>query len=180
MSSAPAVDAALFDAVYREHHRVIYAYLVGQCGDAESAADLMQETFLRVWRHMAEVRQVPAGRRRFYVFAIARNILLDERRRPAARQRHADAARLEEAARHQAQAADPANAVLARDTAAAVDHAIRQLPPELRTVLSLHLMTQMNSMEISRALDMPASTVRYRLSQARQCIRERLGTGHER
>jgi RNA polymerase sigma-70 factor (ECF subfamily) len=180
MSGAPADDAALFDAVYREHHRVVYAYLVGQCGDAETAADLMQETFLRVWRHMAEVRQVPAGRRRFYLFVIARNLLLDDRRRQVARQKHADAARLEEAARHQARAADPANVILTKETAAAVDHAIRQLPPELRTVLSLHLMTQMNSMEISRALDIPASTVRYRLSQARQCIRETLGARHER
>jgi RNA polymerase sigma factor (sigma-70 family) len=178
MSSTPADDTALFDAVYREHNRVVYAYLLGQCGEAESAADLMQETFLRVWRHVSEVRQIPAERRRFYLFAIARNLLLDERRRQAARRRH-DALSLEEAQR-QTQATDVTQTIIARETAAALDDAIRQLPSALRTVLSLHLMAEMNSVEIGQALDMPASTVRYRLSQARQCIKERLGMGHER
>jgi RNA polymerase sigma-70 factor (ECF subfamily) len=178
MSGAPVDDAGLFDAIYREHHRVVYAYLLGQCGNADAAADLLQEAFLRVWRHMAEIRQVPAERRRFYLFATARNLVVDERRRRAARQRCADAWQ-EEVARR-TPTADPAGAIMAQETAAAVDSAIRQLPPELRTVLSLHLMAEMNSGEIGRALDMPASTVRYRLARARQCIREQLEGEQER
>jgi len=178
MNDTPVDDAALFDALYREHRRVVYAYLLGQCGDSELAADLLQETFLRVWRHRTEIHQVPAERRRFYLFATARNLVVDERRRQIVRQRHA-AAWLEEAYR-QTQNDNPADAIIAQETAAAVDDAIRQLPSALRTVLSLHLMAEMNSSEIGRALDIPASTVRYRLSQARQCIRERLEKGRDR
>lgn len=56
-------DAALCDALYREHHRVLHAYLFGQFAHSETAADLLQETFVRVWRHIGEARRVPTEKR---------------------------------------------------------------------------------------------------------------------
>ena len=173
MNGATQDDTAFFDAVYQEHHRVVYAYLLGQCGNSESAEDLLQETFLRVWRHLPDIRSVPAERKRFYIFAIARNLALDELRRRMVRQR---SMALPESIPQQAQTADPVYTVIAQETVSAVDDAIQQLQPDLRIVLSMHLIGEMNSFEIASALGIPASTVRYRLARARRGIIEQLET----
>lgn len=172
-----AAVTALFNAVYDEHYRVVYAYLIGQSGDSEIAADLLQETFVRVWQRIAEVAEIPMDRRRFYFFAIARNLAIDERRRQAVRQRHLSGAPLPESV--PSSTGDPSQALMTQETATAVDNAIEQLPPDLRTVLSLHLLAEMNSQEIGKALEIPASTVRYRLSRARACIAQKLGKGND-
>jgi RNA polymerase sigma-70 factor, ECF subfamily len=161
---------ALFDALYREQYRVVHAYLLGQCGQAEVATDLLQETFLRVWKHIAEVRQVPAERRRFYLLGVARNLMLDERRKRTVRERY-----LANLSDEPPQNSDPAGVVIARETATAVDNAIRDLPPDLRTVLSLTTLAEMNSTEIGKLLEIPAGTVRYRLLRARRCLAVQLG-----
>jgi len=166
-------DTAFFDILYREHRRVLHAYLVGQCGDTDSAEDLLQETYVRVWRHLPELRAIPAERRRYYLFATARNLVIDSRRRQAVRQQQI-------APPEPAFASDPAQAIIAQEMAIVVDCAIRELPPDLRTVLSLHLLGEMNSSEMGTALGIPAGTVRYRLSRARQMLAERLGVENDK
>jgi RNA polymerase sigma-70 factor, ECF subfamily len=168
---------ACFDTLYAAHHRVVYAYLFGHLGNADSAADLLQETFLRVWRHLDDARQVPAERQRFWLFAIARNLLLDHRRRQAARSRLE--VNLQERIAIQPANGDPAQTLFARETAAAVDAAIAALPEDLRLVLTLHLMGEMTSAEIGQSLNRPAGTIRYQLSIARQRIAQALKLGNE-
>jgi RNA polymerase sigma-70 factor (ECF subfamily) len=180
MTASPernADDVACFDRLYGAHHRVVYAYLLGHVGSADSAADLLQETFLRVWRHINDARQVPADRQRFWLFAIARNLLLDYGRRQAARRRCEEA--LRESAAIRVREGDPADAVIARETAAAVDAAIARLPDDLRLVLTLHLVGGLTSAEIGSSLNRPAGTVRYQLSRARQRIAQELGLQQE-
>jgi RNA polymerase sigma-70 factor (ECF subfamily) len=161
-------DAALFDSLYDEQCRVVYAYLMGQCGDAELAADLLQETFLRVWRHIADIRQIPAERRRFYLFTTAKNLALDELRRQRTRRHYAATQECPSPAPNPD--SDPAQNVIAQETAARMNNAIHDLPPDLRTVLSLRMMADKNSAEIGALLNLPAGTVRYRLSEARRRI----------
>ena len=163
-------DTALFDALYREHHRVVYAFLLGQCGDSESAADLLQETFARLWRHIGDARKIPDERRRFYLFSIARNQALDDRRRQSVRRRYLAEASSEALRRRSPETADPAQTLLMQETATMVDNVIRALPPDLRIVLSLHLTGEMTSAEMGAALNQPAGTIRYRLSEARKRI----------
>ncbi|HZP83570.1 MAG TPA: sigma-70 family RNA polymerase sigma factor [Chthonomonadaceae bacterium] len=166
-------EVALFNALYREHYRSLYAYLLGHTAEGETAADLLQETFVRVWRNRAQVRQVPPERRRFWLFAVARNIAADYHRRRAVRQRHEAA--LPETERAGDLAADPARTVEARETASAVDAAIARLPETLRTVLTLHLVGEMTSVEIGAALKKSPGTVRYQLAEARKRIARELG-----
>jgi RNA polymerase sigma-70 factor (ECF subfamily) len=165
---------AFFDALYGEHYRVVYAYLLGHVASADTAADLLQETFLRVWRHLDDARQIPCDRQRYWLFAIARNLTLDYRRRQEARQRCMEAVRESAVTRHESAAGrgdgDPAKALLARETAAAVDAAIAALPDDLRLVLTLHVMGGLTSAQIGKHLQRPAGTVRYQIARARQRI----------
>jgi len=55
-----------------------------------------------------------------------------------------------------------------------IEQAIRRLPEELYRVLILQFVGQMNSTEIGELLEIPAGTVRYRLSKSRMQLRQEL------
>jgi RNA polymerase sigma-70 factor (ECF subfamily) len=170
-------DALFFDHLYAEHHRAVYAYLLGHVVGREAAADLLQETYVRVWHHLDDARRVPCNRRRYWLLAIARNLVMDQRRRQVVRQRHEAAARQQPATSHSD--SDPVHVLIARETAAMVDAAIANLPDGLRMVLTLHLVGDMTSEEIGRCLDIPAGTARYRLAMARRRVAAELNLCEE-
>ena len=49
---------ALFDALYEKHARRVHAFLLGRTGNDDVAADLLQDTFVRTWRHLDELREM--------------------------------------------------------------------------------------------------------------------------
>ena len=165
-------DGQLFDEAYREHGGPLRAFFFGHTQNNEAASDLAQETFLRVWRHIEILRQTPVQRRRFWLFAIAKNTLADYYRRRSVWDRYETM--LMECML--ASRSDPQHEIENGETLTAIDQAIRRLPENLREVLALHTMGEMSSAEIGEALGRPAGTVRYQLSQARKMINELLGS----
>lgn len=165
-------DVSFFDEVFRLHNRPVYAYLRGRCGESDAAADLLQETYLRAWRHLADLRKVPADRRLYWLLATARNVSHDHHRRQAVRDPFSQP--LPERLPADEQAHDPAAVAEATLSASELEEAIRRLPEDLRLVISLRYLGEMNSAEISEALGRPAGTVRYQLSQARALLAREL------
>jgi len=163
-------DGQLFDEAYQGHGGSVRAFFFGHTQNHEVAADLTQETYLRVWRHIETLRHIPAERRRFWLFAIAKNILADYYRRRSVRDRY------EMRMMESAGGWDTLLAVENGETLTAIDQAIKRLPENLREVLALHTMGEMSSEEIGEVLGRPAGTVRYQLSQARKMINELLGS----
>lgn len=156
-----------FDAVYAAHYQTLHAYFLGRTGDAELAVDLLQDVFLRVWRNMANVGPMPPERQRSWIFAVARNLVIDEYRARATRTRTGEA--LASLAQDTSAPAD--TGVVERDQLRALDTAIRNLPSELRTVLVLQVVGERSSNEIGELLGKPAGTVRYQLAEARRRLR---------
>lgn len=160
-----------FDALYDEHLQAVHAYVLARTRDREVAQDLVQETFLRAWRNIAQVGALEAGRQRAWLVAVARNLVIDRSRRTSS-----ERAAVERVGRlsDPAPASDPAGqAEVARDVAA-VDRAIASLPEDQRVLLSLQVMGGLTSAEIGELLGEPAGTVRYRLSQVRSRLRTAL------
>ena len=77
-------DEALLRAVYEEHGQAVLAYANRLVRDRHAAADVVQETFLRAWRH-PEVLVRGHGRLRGWLLAVARNIVIDRARALAIR-----------------------------------------------------------------------------------------------
>ncbi len=75
----PATEG-VFKGLYSAHRQALHAYFLGKTSDAELALDLMQETFVRVWRNLATMADLPADRQRAWLFTIARNLVVDEYR----------------------------------------------------------------------------------------------------
>ena len=160
-----------FRRLYQAHRVAVHAYFTGRTGGHPSAADLMQDVFLRVWQHLEELTGLPADRQRAWIFTVARNLSVD-----AYRNQHTRAATEQALAHEPARLPPPAStAVIAAERVAIVGEAIRRLPEQQRVTLALAAAGTMTSAEIAAALGVPAGTVRYRLSLARRSLAEALG-----
>ena len=169
-------DEAFFRELYGSLHRAVYAFFLARTGNRELAKDLMQETYARAWRGIRAARAMglEAGRR--WLMRIARNLLTDHYRSAAAGAGAEERMRREAAAR--AAHAEPPDAALdARERVRRVEEAIRRLPGDLRQFLLMQTIGGLNSSEIGKLCDLPAGTVRYRISIARQKLREMLDEG---
>jgi RNA polymerase sigma-70 factor, ECF subfamily len=157
---------AEFGRIYAADRTAVHAYFVGRTGDRWAAADLMQEVFLRVWQRLPELTGMSADRQRAWIFTVARNLSIDTHRHERTR---ADA---EAALRHQPTPALPSASatVIAAERVAVVAEAIKRLPEQQRITVTMAAAGGLTRAEIATALDVPAGTVRYRLSLARRTL----------
>lgn len=164
---AESDDDLVSTSLYRDHRRALYGFALGRTGEPQEALDVLQETFLRAWRNLSTLRGLTADRQRTWLFAVARNLLVDSHRRTASGR-----SALEGVARQPwgTQPADPAGQAELWEQLDRVDAAVRSLPVRLRTVLAMHVVGEMTSAQIGALLDEPAGTVRYHLSQARRQV----------
>jgi RNA polymerase sigma-70 factor, ECF subfamily len=75
---------AVIRQLYAGHARALHNYVARFCPDRASADDIVQETFIRAWRHLP---QLSADDRpiRPWLFRVARNLLTDANRAEQAR-----------------------------------------------------------------------------------------------
>lgn len=64
-----------FERLFAEHYDVLYRYLVRLTGDSDLAADIAQESFIRLVQREPDGRQV-----RGWLFRVATNLVRDEAR----------------------------------------------------------------------------------------------------
>jgi RNA polymerase sigma-70 factor, ECF subfamily len=74
-----AGDKAAMKALYERHSDALYRFLRARLGDPFEASDVMQETFLEIWR--AANRFEGRSAARTWIFGIARNKAVDRMRR---------------------------------------------------------------------------------------------------
>jgi RNA polymerase sigma-70 factor (ECF subfamily) len=155
-----------FRRLYEAHRGAVHAYFTGRTGNPQSAADLMQEVFLRVWQHLDKLADQPDDGQRAWIFTVSRNLSVDAHRHEQT-----------QAGAHHALAHEPARlppsastAVIAAERVAVVGEAIRRLPEPQRVALTMAAVGGMTSAELAAALGVPAGTVRYRLSLARRAV----------
>jgi RNA polymerase sigma-70 factor, ECF subfamily len=156
-------DAAAGQELVREYYPGIYRHLLYLTGQPEMADDLTQETFLQAWRHLRTF----AGRAslKTWLHRIAHREFLRtlERQRPQACLETIPEVAAPRAADLMAQV--ELRAILCK------------LPVEERAIVILHYLEGYSSAEIAQIVRAPAGTVRYRLAQAREHLRQELGEG---
>ncbi|MEQ4203820.1 sigma-70 family RNA polymerase sigma factor [Actinopolymorpha sp. B17G11] len=165
-----------FTEIFEAYHASVHAYLLGRIGDRELGRDLLQETFLRVWRRFDEVRALPPQRRQAWIFTVARNLVTDSYRARATREATARTLADHMVPTTGAAAADPPAAHVERNELMNdVMTAVRTLPEEARVILAMHAVGELTSAQIGEALGQPAGTIRYKLARARQALAKALG-----
>jgi len=165
MRTSDASPRRLFDDLYDAHQRTLHAFFLGRTSDRELALDLLQELFLRVWRSIQVLQALPAERRHYWLYSVARNLVVDTYRSRGAGQ--AAVERLQRLTPPSV-AEPPEASVIDDEQRARVDAAVATLPDDLRVVLVLQVLGERTSAEIGEILGRPPGTVRYQLAQARR------------
>jgi RNA polymerase sigma-70 factor (ECF subfamily) len=166
-------DDGAFAALYDRHARVAYSLAYRLLGSREAAEDLVQDTFMAVWR-APSTYSAGRGSVRTWLLAILHNRGVDRLRSSAAMSRR------QEALEHQAiagrsQSEDVAAAAAARVEAGELRGALRDLPAEQRQVLGLAYYGGFTHQEISGMLELPLGTVKSRMHLGLSRIRRTLG-----
>jgi RNA polymerase sigma-70 factor (ECF subfamily) len=150
---------AMFAArAFDQHGPAVHRYFRRLTGDRTTADDLTQEVFLRIVRGAAGYE--PMERERAWVFRIARNVLLDDRRR--VRSRQFVPMSVDQAA--------PATQAMT----AGLGEGLGRLAPEEREALLLGEVGGLTYGEIAAATGTSVPTVRHRIYRARLALRKTL------
>ncbi len=171
-----AGDDAAFNLLVRKYqHKVanLVARYVYDSGDVE---DVAQEVFVKAYRAIGGFRGDSAFYTWLYRIAIntAKNHLVAQSRRPPQSDVDAQDAELIEAGRKLREIETPESTLLSQELAQRVTSAVRELPEELRTAITLREMEGLSYEEIATVMDCPIGTVRSRIFRAREAIDQQL------
>ncbi|MBI2920864.1 MAG: sigma-70 family RNA polymerase sigma factor [Planctomycetes bacterium] len=170
-----------FDALFRKHAPGLTGYLWRSCGDRDAAEDLVQETFLNLYRSRKTYE--PTARFSTWLYTIARNACANRRvqgARERARTRRVAEERLR-AGKDVAPAADgPHERAVAAEEDEALAAGLERLPERQREVLLLREVAGLAYEEIARVARMPMGTVKTELHRARRRLAEALAERESR
>jgi RNA polymerase sigma-70 factor (ECF subfamily) len=164
VASTAAAEAALMKALYDEHAAVLWRYALRLTGDAALAEDVVQETLLRAWQHPEVVGDTERSARA-WLFTVARNMIIDDRR--SARYRNVVGSLDEEGAPEQS-TPDEVNGALDR---LLIADAMTQLSTEHRAVIERSYYRGWTTAQIAADLDIAEGTVKSRLHYAVRALR---------
>ena len=159
-------DRRAFAALFAHFAPRVKAYLM-RSGSAESLAEeLAQETLVRVWRKAASFDAERAGVST-WIFAIARNLRVDQHRREGIR---VDAGAEDAVEDFADPAGSPEDQFSARQRERGVRAALTRLSAEQAQILRLSFFEEKPHARIASELCIPLGTVKSRIHQARKTI----------
>jgi len=156
-----SVDKAKWIEVYRHLEKPLYNVVYRVIWDSVESQDVVQETFLRCWRHNADIR---ADGFKALLYRTALNLACNRRRRTRL-WRMVGGTALEDVADDNA-----ADEPISKPVRAALD----SLPDALRHVVLLTEIAGMTYPEIAAALGIAEGTVGSRKTRALALLREHL------
>ncbi len=161
-----------FSAIHRTHNREIRAHLQGMIRDADTVEDLAQETFLRAWRGLGDLRNSAATRA--WLYRIATNCALNHIRRARTRtsvplvfaSSNDDEEDIVPAWMIDGSSPTPAEQLARQEEARALSRAVDDLPPGKQRVVHLVHTEGLSIREAARVMGVPEGTVKSRLHYA--------------
>ncbi len=148
----PSLQKAMH-TLYEDHHSWLCGWLRSKLGCMEHAADLAQDTFIRVLtlRKAAELQQPRA-----YLSSVARSLMIDMFRRRAVEQAYLETL----AARPEQVEVSPEARLLIIETLLEIDRLLDGLGTRTREIFLMAQLDGLSYVEIARRLDVSLTTVK--------------------
>ncbi len=168
-------DPRAFEDLYQRFSAMIYNLALRLCGNPEDAADVTQEVFLRVYRHLEGFRARSSVKTWIYQIGLNHCRSRYARRPPPARPLAEEGAEgvdpLPDPGR------DPEDLAQASETAARVQAALGGMEESFREAVVLRDLEGLDYAEIATVLGTPIGTVRSRIARGRERLRQALEVG---
>ena len=159
-------DSDAFEGLVKLWERSLFFYLRRLAGSEADAWELLQETWLKVFRSLGSLRDPQALAA--FLYRTGRNTAVSRLRKRG----------FDEAEQYSDEVPDgsAADQVSAFDNAEAVHHALDQLPLLQREALTLYFLEDLSLDQMAATLDVPLGTVKSRIHYAKLAMRKILIT----
>ncbi|SDJ56628.1 RNA polymerase sigma factor RpoE [Microbulbifer yueqingensis] len=165
-------DKRAFDLLVLKYQHKIVAVVSRFIKDHSEVQDVVQEAFIKAYRALANFRGESAFYTWMYRIAIntAKNHLVSRGRRPPSSDVDLEDAEYYSGADLLRDNETPENQLFRDQLEQAVHEAIRALPEDLRSAVTLREMEGLSYEEIAEVMGCPVGTVRSRIFRAREAI----------
>ena len=147
------------DVLYQRYRQELYSLAYSIVGDHQLAEDLIQETFVRVWRHAGSYSP-QAGSVRGWLFAILRNYAIDYLRKQRQRSTPREVPLGEIECDDRLALEDTWEEVWRREERVQIRRAMMRLSEKQRVVIELGYFQGYTHMEIAEKCGLPLGTVK--------------------
>ena len=165
-------DKRAFDLLVLKYQHKIVSIISRFVRDNAEVYDVAQEAFIKAYRALANFRSESAFYTWLYRIAIntAKNHLVAKSRRPPASDVDMEDAEYYGGGEALRDIETPEGSLFRDELQDVVDRAIRDLPEDLRTAVTLREIEGLSYEEIAEVMDCPVGTVRSRIFRAREAI----------
>ena len=165
-------DSRAFDLLVLKYQHKIFGLISRYVHDADEVQDVAQEAFIKAYRALPRFRGDSAFYTWLYRIAIntAKNHLVSRSRRPPGSDVEVEDAEYYEGGSALRDIESPENVLFGAELKAVVEQAIRNLPDDLKTAVTLREFDGLSYEDIADIMDCPVGTVRSRIFRAREAI----------
>lgn len=163
-----ASDHGAFEAVFNQYHDTIYRFLLYKTKDSQTAEDLLQEVFFRLWKTRSNLDENQSLKN--YLYTISDHIVLNHIRHSRVVLRHQQ----QEAGRIFSASESPHFILEEKEWAKALAKAIESLPEKTREIFLMSRMEDLTYQEIAARLSLSIKTVEGHMVKALRTLREAL------
>ncbi len=160
---------AAFEEIYERHSREVWALVYARWLNADVALDIMQETFLRLWKQWQDGSEIVNPRA--WVLRVARN-LAEDHAKSAFRRYGTQAPQTMNGV--EGRESLPLDGMAREETFGQLRKELEQLAPLDREILTLRYALEYDTNQIADLLEINPTAVHMRLSRARQRLADRL------
>src|SRR5579883_147385 len=162
--AAESDDLAAFEALMRQHERLVLVTALRLLGNLPDAQDASQEVFLRLYRNLGKIAEerALAG----WLYRVTVNVCHDQRRR------RRDTTPMEAAGDIPSSGADPQQLTAEAERSRVLRMSLSILSEKERAALVLRDLEGLSTEEVAQVLGSSEGTVRSQISQARIKMRD--------
>ncbi|MFZ4394695.1 MAG: RNA polymerase sigma factor [Kiritimatiellia bacterium] len=170
MQRACQGDREAFTELVRRHQRPLMNFF-RRCGVQTDAEDLVQQTFIRLYRYRD--RYQPSAKLTTFLYLLARQVWIDELRRRQRTERLRKGLEAEPQLEFVAGGKGPERGKMD------IEAALAALPEGMRMVVVMSIYQNMVYEDIALALQIPVGTVKSRMFNALRLLRQAMEERHE-
>lgn len=161
-----------FEELVKRYQRPISAYVYRMVGNYESALDLTQEIFIKIYGSLSKYR--PEFKFSTWIYKIAHNAAIDHLRRNSGRERSLQTGTESDAydLPLESEGLSPEQQSERAERRAEIETVVRSLPTPYRELILLRHSQDLTYEEIVEVTGLPLGTVKNRLFRAREMMRQ--------